>query len=251
MPRRRSTRAQAPQEQDPELTEDLKGLLDELTADLLGECGEGEGEGDGECDGECEGECEGEGEGEEACGQPGGAALLCGRLPGGGTSGSGPPTSQQHGEQSGAMAPRGSRPRKLSLETTARFTRAIKLGCTVDAAADYAGVHRTTVWAWMRGGREGKSPAHVAFAEAVDKAMADFRVAALARIHLASNDWWQAAAWLLERRFPEEFALRNRLELTGRGGEPVQVVVRYAPGHTPIYHRDPEAAAPGSAHSAD
>ena len=34
---------------------------------------------------------------------------------------------------------------------------------------------------------------------------------------------WQAAAWLLERRFPSEYGRPQRVELTGEGGGPVQV----------------------------
>jgi transposase-like protein len=32
---------------------------------------------------------------------------------------------------------------------------------------------------------------------------------------------WQAWAWLLERNFPDEFALVNRTEISGRGGVPM------------------------------
>jgi hypothetical protein len=39
---------------------------------------------------------------------------------------------------------------------------------------------------------------------------------------------WQPAAWFLERRFPAEFALKNRLEVTGEDGGPVQVEERAA-----------------------
>jgi hypothetical protein len=34
---------------------------------------------------------------------------------------------------------------------------------------------------------------------------------------------WQANAWLLERRYPAEFALVNRMELSGPGGGPIRL----------------------------
>lgn len=33
---------------------------------------------------------------------------------------------------------------------------------------------------------------------------------------------WQAAAWWLERNYPQRYALRNRVELTGRNGGPLK-----------------------------
>lgn len=38
---------------------------------------------------------------------------------------------------------------------------------------------------------------------------------------------WGAAAWLLERRFPERWGRRDQVEHTGRGGGPIEVRVVY------------------------
>jgi len=43
-------------------------------------------------------------------------------------------------------------------------------------------------------------------------------------ISAAAPKNWNAAAWLLERKFPEEFG-RHRLEITGENGAQIQVGV--------------------------
>lgn len=60
------------------------------------------------------------------------------------------------------------------------------------------------------------------FVDRVEKARGDTVVRALGVIQKAMPDSWQAAAWLLERRYPDEFGRRQRLEHTGAGGGAVE-----------------------------
>lgn len=72
-------------------------------------------------------------------------------------------------------------------------------GCLpIDVAARAAGVAPSTV----RSHRER----HREFATALDAALATAKSSMLAHVRNAAPKHWQAAAWLLERRFPEEFA---------------------------------------------
>jgi hypothetical protein len=47
----------------------------------------------------------------------------------------------------------------------------------------------------------------------------------LAIIGRAADEHWQAAAWRLERRFPERYARNRRVELTGKDGGPVEIKI--------------------------
>lgn len=65
---------------------------------------------------------------------------------------------------------------------------------------------------------------HPEFFEAVKKAHANYKSKLVAILHKAAYDdkekevrSWQAAAWLLERKYKDEFSLRS--EVTGKDGE--------------------------------
>ena len=90
---------------------------------------------------------------------------------------------------------------KLTPDAQKKIVQAIKLGATHTLAASYANITTTTLYNWLRAGREGRSPVKVAFFNAFKEAEASCGLSALAAIHRAHKDGsWQAAAWLLERR---------------------------------------------------
>mgnify|MGYP001587132164 FL=1 len=65
------------------------------------------------------------------------------------------------------------------------------------------------------------------FAEAVKAAEGRFIDRNVAIVQRAAKRSWQAAAWLLERRNPDEFGRRERHEWTGRDGGPVEHAVTF------------------------
>jgi len=86
-------------------------------------------------------------------------------------------------------------------------------------AAHEAGVSHETFYDWLT--------RYPDFAEAVKKAEAAFILAALQRIDDAvQKGSWQAAAWLLERKYPAQFGVRQRLALEGDANRPLVVQVR-------------------------
>lgn len=132
------------------------------------------------------------------------------------------------------------RPTKLTPEASAKLCKAMSTGCLEGDAAAAAGIDRGTLSRWLKRGRaEGAREPYKAFAEAFDNAAKVAKVGLLAVIHGAvrgekgEKGWvrepsWKAAAWLLERRYPEEYGRRDRLQLTGAGGDaaPVRVDVQ-------------------------
>lgn len=83
-----------------------------------------------------------------------------------------------------------------------RVIEVLKLGMTQQAACNVAGIHVDTFHEWMK--------KHPEFAEAVKSARDDGKAEALELIKAAAKDprHWQAAAWYLERSFPQEYRQR-------------------------------------------
>lgn len=123
------------------------------------------------------------------------------------------------------------RPTKLTPEMQGRIVDAIRAGNYLDTAAAYAGINRGTLHDWLKKGR-GKNARKPfsAFVEAVDEAMAVAEVRFVAHIATAAQDpkHWTASAWMLERRHPDRWGRRERVEHTGKDGGPVEIS---APAH--------------------
>ena len=102
------------------------------------------------------------------------------------------------------------RPTKLTPETTSKLALAIQLGATYELACNYAGVHYSTFARWMNKSRE--------FREAIKEAEGKASVTWLAKIEQAASEGnWQAAAWKLERRYPEMYG-RRALDVRTQAG---------------------------------
>jgi hypothetical protein len=74
---------------------------------------------------------------------------------------------------------------------------ALGTGCTREAAAGHAGIHRTTLYRWLENDPGLRAR--------VEKAEADVEVRLAAEIVQAAPDDWRAAAWMLERRRPTSY----------------------------------------------
>lgn len=99
---------------------------------------------------------------------------------------------------------------KLNSNTQARIVESIKKGHTHDTAAAHGGISRTTFYEWMQKGARAASGKYADFADAVQKAEAEAKGELIDIVKAQSLRNWQAAAWLLERRYPDEFGRRDR-----------------------------------------
>ena len=131
----------------------------------------------------------------------------------------------------------GGRPTKLTPALQKRIVQAIRRGCYVETAAALAGVHKDTFYSWLKkGAKDEGEKVYRDFNAAVEKALAESERDDLAVIEKASRGYevvktkvvtykdgtteetterstkfdWQAAAWRLERRFPERWAKIDR-----------------------------------------
>lgn len=93
---------------------------------------------------------------------------------------------------------------KLTDAVQMRICQAIQAGATYEMAANLVGVRRQTIATWLVRGEKQSSGRYRTFFDAFKKAEALCCVANLAVIKKSAQEGtWQAAAWLLERRFPE------------------------------------------------
>ena len=105
------------------------------------------------------------------------------------------------------------RPPKLSASIQERIVSGIRSGNYAVQAAAAAGVHRSTYYRWLERGKEASSGKYRDFFEAVERANGEAEVSMVAIIRKAAIDKWLAAAWLLERRFPQRWARRYLVDV--------------------------------------
>jgi hypothetical protein len=96
-----------------------------------------------------------------------------------------------------------------------KIVAAVTAGSPQKTAAAYARVPYSTFNDWMRRGREDPEGPYGEFAMDIDQAVATLEVRNLTIVQTAaqatkdSRGQWQAAAWTLERLYPERYALRD------------------------------------------
>ena len=99
---------------------------------------------------------------------------------------------------------------------------AIRKGMPLKQAAMLAGMSYETLNRWrIQGEAEDAPPEFRHFWQALRRAQAQAMERLLGRIQTASESDWKAAAWILERRHPDDFAKPQRLEHSGPGGSPI------------------------------
>ncbi|MCS1351159.1 hypothetical protein [Mechercharimyces sp. CAU 1602] len=101
------------------------------------------------------------------------------------------------------------RPTKLTPDVQQKILDAIRLGNYLETAAAYAGISKSTLYDWLRRGEREKSGRYKEFSDAVEKHLAEVEVRDLAVITRAAQENWRAAAWRLERKFPDRWGYRK------------------------------------------
>jgi hypothetical protein len=97
---------------------------------------------------------------------------------------------------------------KLDERVIVALEEMLVAGNYLKTAAVAAGISEPTLHRWLVRGESGR-PADALYRELrerVQRARAQGEAALVARIAAAAEDSWQAAAWLLEREYPERWA---------------------------------------------
>lgn len=118
---------------------------------------------------------------------------------------------------------------KLTPEVQECIVKNIENGNYIHIAAQCAGINKSTHCRWMQKGELARSNDEenefTTYLDAINTARAKAEATNVFVIKEATHDTWQAAAWWLERTFPERWGRRDRMamEHTGKDGGPIEV----------------------------
>jgi transposase len=108
---------------------------------------------------------------------------------------------------------------KLTGDLIERITRLIGDGNYIEVACAAVGIGKTTFYRWLERGEKAETGVYRDFWNAVKKAEAESESKYVGVIRDAANSGtWQAAAWWLERRYPDRWGKKDQMALTGKDG---------------------------------
>lgn len=90
---------------------------------------------------------------------------------------------------------------KYTPEVVKELVKIIAGGHSHKTACGFVGINRDTFYQWMK--------KYSDFSDTIKKAENQAKIGLLEKIKKAGDDHWQAAAWILERRWPDEFAQKQ------------------------------------------
>jgi len=113
---------------------------------------------------------------------------------------------------------------KLTPALIEKIVGYLRAGAYVETAAAAAGISKQTLYTWLRRAvdENEEDPIFAKFAAAVEEAQALAEVRDIALIGKAAETQWQAAAWRLERKSPERWGRKDRVELSGKDGGAIE-----------------------------
>lgn len=116
---------------------------------------------------------------------------------------------------------------RFSEDVRQKILYAISLGASVEDAARAAGIGESTFYLWQEKGRKARAAKNLddpfaRFLEEIESARSRGKCRLLEVISRASALDWKAAAWRLERSYPQEFGRFLRTEVSGPGGGPIE-----------------------------
>lgn len=112
---------------------------------------------------------------------------------------------------------------KLTPELIEQAAKLISQGNYAQTVFQMLGIPESTWYGWLQRGRESeRRNVYSEFSEAVKKAEAAAELRAVSGIVAAGRRNWTAFAWYLERKYPDRWGRRDKIqqEISGPGGEP-------------------------------
>jgi len=111
----------------------------------------------------------------------------------------------------------GGRRSKLTPELQKHIVSLVAEGNYFSTACAACGIGETTFYGWMERGRNAKSGKFVEFVKAIKRAEGQAEATRLRRIAKAGDKGnWTADAWYLERKNPEKWGNKGKIEHSGK-----------------------------------
>lgn len=104
---------------------------------------------------------------------------------------------------------------KLTPAVAAAVLEGLANGASAREAAAAAGVAHRTFYYWQTAADADPDSIYAEFRDMVAQARAQAELANVAIVRRAADTTWQAAAWLLERAYPERWGRRDAIHTTG------------------------------------
>lgn len=119
-----------------------------------------------------------------------------------------------------------------------QFADIMRSGVYLETAAAYLSITKETLYAWLRRGARERhrlendenakpDPAediYLRLSDAIKKAVAEAEYRDYTIIEKAAETQWQAAAWRLERRFPERWAKKDNFNTSGTNEVNIRII---------------------------
>ena len=120
---------------------------------------------------------------------------------------------------------------KLNSARAKSIINALEQGNTRKVAAESSGISARTLQRWLKMGRDNEGRQFVKLLASVEKAEATAAAAMVKSLVAAADKGeWRAAAWWLERRYPNDWGRRPRPVVTDEEQGPVSFVVQIGGG---------------------
>jgi hypothetical protein len=118
----------------------------------------------------------------------------------------------------------------LDEQKRSRLLDAIRLGSFIEHACAYAGITSRTYRKWRELAEDDVQPYAKLFEE-IRYAESESILRRLGRIEKAGIDGtWTADAWLLERKYPDQFGKKDKVEVSGEINKPKIIDLTWADG---------------------
>lgn len=114
---------------------------------------------------------------------------------------------------------------KYDKETAEQLIEVVRAGNYISVACGAVGIAKSTLYEWIKTKPE--------FSNAIKKARHEAQARNVAIIAKAATKQWQAAAWYLERKHPEKWAHKQKIEHSGSIANPITDLVKK-------FHQDDE-----------